>query len=175
MWPFTKKKERIQKFKETGDSQYIYQNELDKACFQHDMAYADVKDLTRRTPSDKILHDKAIDIAKNPKYGRCQRVPASMVYKSFDKKKLLVGIKNENMSNKELAEELHKSINRKSKQRKVYSSFINNIWGADLADIYMQLISKFHKGICFLLFLTDIFSKYGWFIPLKDKKKYYNY
>ena len=134
------------------------------------MAYADFKDLTRRTPSDKILHDKAIDIAKNPKYDGCQRVPASMVYKSFDKKKLRVGIKNENMSNKELAEELHKPINRKSKQRKVYSSFINNIWGADLADIYMQLISKFHKRSCFLLFLTDIFSKYGWFIPLKDKK-----
>ena len=134
------------------------------------MAYADFKDFTRRTPSDKILHDKAIDIAKNPKYDGCQRVPASMVYKSFDKKKLRVGIKNENMSNKELAEELHKPINRKSKQRKVYSSFINNIWGADLADIYMQLISKFHKRICFLLFLTDIFSKYGWFIPLKDKK-----
>ena len=54
---FTKSKERIQKFKETGDSRYIYQNELDKACFQHDMVYGDFKDLTRRTASDKILRD----------------------------------------------------------------------------------------------------------------------
>ena len=65
---FTKNKEKIQKFKEVGDSRYIYQNELDKACFQHDMAYGDFKDLTRRTASDKILHDKAFNIAKNPKY-----------------------------------------------------------------------------------------------------------
>ena len=70
--PFTEDKERIPKFKETVDSRYIYQNELDKACFQHDMAYGDFKDLTRRTASDKILCDKAINIAKNPKYDECQ-------------------------------------------------------------------------------------------------------
>ena len=63
--PFTKNKERIQKFKETGDTSYIYKNELDKACFQHDMAYGDLK---RRAASDKILRDKAFNIAKNPKY-----------------------------------------------------------------------------------------------------------
>ena len=84
--PFTKNKERIQKFKETRDSRYIYQNELDKACFQHDMAYGDFKDLTRRTASDKILCDKAFNIAKNPKYDGYQRGLASMVYKFFDKK-----------------------------------------------------------------------------------------
>ena len=67
--PFTKNKERIQKFRETGDSRYIYQNELDKACFQHDMAYRNFKDLNRRTASGKILHDKVFSIAKNPKYG----------------------------------------------------------------------------------------------------------
>ena len=65
--PFTKNKERIQKFKETGDTNYIYKNELDKACFQHDMAYGDFKDLARRTASDKVLRDKAFNIAKNPK------------------------------------------------------------------------------------------------------------
>ena len=75
--PFTKRK-RIQKFKETGDSRYIYQNKPDKACFQHDMAYGDFKDLTRRTVSDKILRDKAFNIAKNPKCDRYQRVLASM-------------------------------------------------------------------------------------------------
>ena len=65
---FTKNKERIQKFKETRDSRYIYQNKLDKACFQHDMAYGDFKDLPRRTASDWVLRDKAFNFAKNPKY-----------------------------------------------------------------------------------------------------------
>ena len=65
---FTKNKERIQKFKETGDTNYIYKNELDKACFQHHMAYGDFKHLARRTASDKVLRDKAFNIAKNPKY-----------------------------------------------------------------------------------------------------------
>ena len=67
-WTIFKNKERIQKFKETGDPRYIYQNELDKACFQHDMAYGEFKDLTRRTVSDKILCNKAFNVAKNLKY-----------------------------------------------------------------------------------------------------------
>ena len=75
--PFTKNKGRIQKFKETGNTSYIYKNELDKACFQHDMAYGDFKDLARRTASDKILRDKAFNIAK---YDGYQRGLASMVY-----------------------------------------------------------------------------------------------
>ena len=79
--PFTKSKERIQKFKETGDTSYIYKNELDKACFQHDMGYGDFKDLERRTFSDKVLRDKAFNIAKNPKYDRFLKSLASMVYK----------------------------------------------------------------------------------------------
>ena len=91
--PFTKNKERIQKFKEAGDSRYFYQNELDKAKF-------------------------------------------------FDKKNSGSGIKNEIISNKELAEELHKPIIRKFNKRKVQLPFIDNIWGADLVDI--QLISKFN-------------------------------
>ena len=70
---FTKNKERIQKFKETRDSRYIYQNELDKACFQHDMAYGDFKDLTRKIDSDKILPDKAFNIAKTTKYDGYQK------------------------------------------------------------------------------------------------------
>ena len=75
--PFTKNKERIQKFKETGDTSYIYKNELDKVCFQHDMAYGDFKGLARRTASDKILRDKAFNIAKNSKYDGYQRGLAS--------------------------------------------------------------------------------------------------
>ena len=96
---FKKNKERIQKFKETQDSRYIYQNELDKACFQHDMTYRDFQDLTRRRFSDKILRDKAFSIARNPKYDGYQR--ASMVYKFFDKTFSGSCIKNENISNQE--------------------------------------------------------------------------
>ena len=92
--PFTKNKERIQKFKETGDTSYIYKNELDKACFQHDMAYGDFKDIARRTASDKVLRDKAFDVAKNPKYDGHQRGLASMVYKFFDKKSALLSDKS---------------------------------------------------------------------------------
>ena len=96
-WPFTKNKERIQKFKETGDSRYIYQNELDKACFQHDIAYGDFKDLARRRASHKILRDKAFNISKNLKYDKYQKSLASMVYKVFDEKSSGSGIKNKNM------------------------------------------------------------------------------
>ena len=86
--PFTKNKERIQKFKETGDTNYIYKNEQDKACFQQNMAYGDFKDLARRTTSDKSLRDKAFNIAKNTKYDGYQRRFASMVYKYFLIKRL---------------------------------------------------------------------------------------
>ena len=82
---FTKKQRKIQKFKETQDPQYVYQNELDKACFQHHMAHGHFKDLAR-TSSDKILRDKALTIVKKLKYDGYQRGLASMVYKFFDKK-----------------------------------------------------------------------------------------
>ena len=178
--PFTKHKERIQKFKETGDVRYIYRNELDKACFQHDAAYTDNKDLLNRTRADKILGDKAYAIASNPQYDDYQRGLASMVYKFFDSKvaspdKKTVGSGatkpsslervNENIKQ---ANELHKPIIRKFNKRKVYSSFKDNIWGADLAD--MQLLSKFNKGIKYLLCVIDLFSKYAFAVPLKDKK-----
>ena len=89
--PFTKNKERIKKFKETGDSKYIYQNELDKTCFQHGMAYGDFKYLKRRLFADKVLRDKAFNITKDPKYDGYQRGLASMVY-NFLIKKLLVPV-----------------------------------------------------------------------------------
>ena len=85
----------------------------------------------------------------------------------FDKKASGSGIKNENISNKELTEELHKSIIRKFNKRKVHSPFIDNIWSAALAD--MKLISKFNKGFRFLS-VIDIYSKYAWVIRLKDKE-----
>ena len=84
--PFTKNKERIQKFMETGNTDFTYRNELDKACFQHDIAYGKIKDLAKRTQPDKVLRDKAFKIANNPKYYGYQKGLASIVYKFFDKK-----------------------------------------------------------------------------------------
>ena len=89
---------------------------MDKACFQHDMAYEDFTDWNRRTTSDKVLHDTAYGISNSWRH----------------------------------------------------SSFTDNIWGADLAD--MELISKFNKGFRFLLCVIDIYSRYAWVVPLKDKK-----
>ena len=132
------------------------------------MAYGDFKDLNRRTAADKVWRDKAFNIAKNPNYDGYQRGLASMVYEFFDKKTSGSGIKNENISNKQLAKELHKPVIRKFNKRKVQSPFIDNIWGADLAD--MQLITKCNKGFKFSLSVIDIYSKYTWVIPLKDKK-----
>ena len=120
--PFTKHKQRIQKFMQTGNTDFIYRNELDKACFQHDAAYSDSKDLVKRTQSDKVLKDKAFTIANNPKYDGYQRELASMVYRFFGKKSKGTGIKNEIRENQQLANELHKPIIRKLK-KKVYSSF----------------------------------------------------
>ena len=165
--PFTKNKERIQKFKQTGDSRYIYNNELDKASFQHYMAYGDFKDLAKRTAADKVLRNKTFNIAKNSKYDGYQKGLASMVYKFFDKKTKGSGastIANKSViksipQNGQLADELHKPIIRKFKKRKVYSAFKDNIWAADLAD--MQLISKFNKGFIFFLCVVDIYSKYA--------------
>ena len=172
--PFTKHKERIKKFDQPGDTRYIYRNELDKACFQHDAAYADNKDLLNRTRSDKILRDKHYAIASNPKYDGYQRGLASMVYKFFDKKTTAKPSANHVMGsgtakpNIKLANELHKQIIRKFNKRKVYSSFKENVWGVDLAD--MKPLSKFNKGIKYLLCVIDLFSKYAFVVPLKDKK-----
>ena len=153
--PFTKHKQRIQKFKKTGDTNYIYKNELDKTCFAHE-----------------ILKNKAFNIAKDRKYDEYQEGLASMVYKFFDKKSVESGAKHVNTKltpqNQQLAEELHKPIIKKFKKRKVHAAFKDNTWNADLAD--MQLLSRYNKGIRFLLCVFDIFSKYAWVVPLKDKK-----
>ena len=139
------------------------------------MACGYFKDLKRRTAADKILRDKAFNIAKDPKYDGYRRELASMVYKYFDKKTKGSGVTLASKSaiksipqNEQLADELHKPIIRKCKKRKVYSAFKDNIWAADLAD--MQLISKFNKGLKFLLCVIDIYSKYAWVVPLRDKK-----
>ena len=173
--PFTIHKERIKEFKCTGDTRYIYRNELDKACFQNDSAYADHKDLINRTETDNVLRDKAYDIASNPKYDGYQRGLASMVYKFFYKKSIGSGTAKSTVelsalarNSSILADECHKPIIRKFNKRKVYSQFKDNIWGVDLAD--MQSLSRKNKGIKYLLCVIDLYSKYAFVIPLKDKK-----
>ena len=99
---------------ETGDTNYIYKNELDKACFQHDMAYGDYKDLKRKTQSDKVLKNKAFKIASDPKYNGYERGLANLVYIFFGKKSKGSGLKE----NQQLANELHKPIIRKFKKEK---------------------------------------------------------
>ena len=93
---------------QTGNTDFIYKNELDKACFEHDMAYGKSKDLVKRTQSDKVLRDKAFKIASNPRYDGYQRGLASMVYRFFDKKSSGSSITNE--FNYQLANELHKPV-----------------------------------------------------------------
>ena len=129
------------KFIQNGNTDFIYKNELDKACFQYDMAYGKSKDLVKRTQSDKVLKDKAFNIASDPKYDGYQGGLASMVSKFFDKKSKGSGIstslanKSANEPNYQLVNELHEPIIRKFKKRKVYSSFRDNIWRVDLADM----------------------------------------
>ena len=130
--PFTRHKERIKEFKRTGDTPYIYRNELDKTYFQDDSAYADHEDLISKTKSDKALRNKAYDIASNPEYDGYQRGLASMVYKLFDKKSTAEPSSLERMgsgiaSSLILANELHKPIIKKFDKRKVYSQFKDNM------------------------------------------------
>ena len=128
MWTTYKKQRKnliIFKKQEIHDKDF-YQNELDKACFQHDEPHGNFKDLTRTTASDKILSDKAFNIGKNWKYE---------VYKCFDKKTSVGAIKKKITSTEKLAGEIHKHIIRKFEKGKVNSSFIGNTWGADFADM----------------------------------------
>ena len=127
--PCTKNKETIQKFKEIGDSKYIYRNELDKARFQHDMAYGNFRYLLRRTPSDKVSREKAFNIARNPKYDGYQRGLALMVYKCFDKNSDLLTDKSTASGTDNV------------------SIFTDNVSGVEVADV--ELISKCNKRIGF--------------------------
>ena len=181
--PFTRHKERIKEFKRTGDTRLLYRNELDKACFKHDAAYAKYKDVENRLISDQKLRNSLYDIASNPVYDGL----ASMVYKFFDSKvapldkKTMSGNGNAKHTakpsslertkevNKILAEELYKPVIKKFNKRKVYSQFKDNIWGVDFAD--MQSLSRKSKGIKYLLCAIDLFSKYAFVVPLKDKKR----
>ena len=109
--PFTKHLERILKFISKINLKHLYRKELDKACFSHDAAYSDSKNLVKRTISDKILKDRTYEIARNPGYDGYQSALASMVYKIFDRK-----IGSGVSVNEQLAEELHKPVIKKFKR-----------------------------------------------------------
>ena len=123
----TKKKYKNSKKQEIQD--------IDKACFQHDMAYGDFKDLPSRATAYKVSSDKAFNTASNLKYNKYQRDLPSIVYKIFDEKTEYGTVKNKIMKNKELAEKLHKPVIRKFEKRKVFSSYIDIVWVTDLADM----------------------------------------
>ena len=128
------------------------------------MAYGKYKDLTKRIESVQVLIKKAFKMPNNPKYDGYQRGLAWMVYKLFDKKiyrqwyKIYVKSTTYRWTSE--------PVIRKFQKRRVYYSFKANIWGADSVD--MQLISKYYEGL--LLCGIDLFSKYTWVVPLKDKK-----
>ena len=131
------------------------------------MAYEESKDLTKRAQSDKVLRDKEFKIASDPKYDGYQRELASMVHNFFDKKSSGSGFNAE--PSYQLQNKLHKQIIRRFKKRKVYSLFGENDWGLNLTD--MQSLSKYNKGIKYLVCAIDLCSKYAWVVPLKDKKR----
>ena len=145
---------------------------MNKACFKHDLAYNKYKDLKGRTQSDIVLKNKAYKIATNPNYDGFQRALASMVWKFFNERSkgiLSKKILGSGIENKRSVDELRKPIIENFKRRKVYSSFKDNIWGVDFAD--MSLISKFNKGIKYLLCVIDLFSRHAWVVSLKEKKE----
>ena len=138
----TRNKERIEMFMQTGNTDFIYRDELDKACFQHDMAYRKSKEIEKRTQSDKVLRDKAFKIASDPnmlviKEDQLQWFTSYLIKKSSGS-----GVATE-------PSELHRQIIRKIERQNVYSSFRDNIWGVDLADI--QSLRKYNQGTKYLL------------------------
>ena len=149
--PFTRHQKRIDMFMKDGRLSHILKNRLDAACFQHDSTYAEYKDRVNRIQSDIVLKNKALKIATDPRVNGCQRGLTSIVYKFFNERTKGSGINNKGnlLVNSQLAEELHKPIIKDFNRRKVYSSFKDNVWGVDLAD--MQFISKYNKGIRYLL------------------------
>ena len=163
MWWSTKHRKRIKKFTETGNLKHLYRNKLDKVCFAHGAAYSESKDLAKRTISDKILKNRADEISTNRGYNGYQRVLGRMVYKFFDKK-IGSGVN----VNEQLAKELHRPAIKIFKRRKVYARFKDNIWAADLAE--MESLCSKNKNVKYLLCVINVFTKYAWVKPLKDKK-----
>ena len=165
--PFTKNKERIEKLMQIENKIQILLTEMRmiKPAFSMIwlMVFAKSKDLAKRTQSDKVLRDKALKIASNPKHDGYQKGLALMVYKFINKKSSESDVDAE--PNYQLANELHRQIIRRFKRSNVYSSFRDNVWGVDLAD--MQSLSKNNKGIKYLLSAIHLLCKYAWVVPLE--------
>ena len=182
--PFTKNKERIQKFKETGDTCYIYKSKLDKACFQHDMAYRDFKDLKRRTFSDKILRDKVVNIAKNPKYDGYQRGLASMVYKFFDKKSALLtdkSVAGGGVANNEINSKNWRPISLLNVDTKIISKVLSGhikevlpslISSNQTAYVEGRIISESGRLISDILEITDLSKLNGILLTIDIEKAF---
>ena len=161
--PFTEHRQRIKNIRETGNLKRLCRSESHKACYLHNAAYSDSKDMAKGTISDKIRKDRHFQIDMNRNYDGYQRALASMVYKFFDKKTgLRVSV------NEHLAEELHKPVIKKFKRRKVYARFKGNIWAANVAE--RESLSSKNKNFKYLLYVINVFTKYAWVKPLKDKK-----
>ena len=124
--PFTRNKERIEKLMQAGNTDFIYKNDLDKACFQNEMAYVKSKKLAKRTESDKVLRDKAFKIASDPKYDVYQRGLASMFYKFFDKKSS--GSRVDAEPNYQLANELHSRLLENLRDEKCFHLLETIFW-----------------------------------------------
>ena len=157
--PSTKHCRRIENFAETSNLKYLFRNESDKACFVHDTAYFDSIDLVKRTIPDRILKDKAYEIARNCKHDGYQRALASMIYRFFDNK-----TESGVSVNEQLAKELYKPL---TKRRKVCVRFKSNIWAADLIE--MRSLSSKNNNVKYL-YVIDVFTKCSWVKLLKDKK-----
>ena len=142
----------------------MYKNKLGQVCFTNDKSYSDSKDLTKWTISTRFWKIKLNEIVINPKYDGCQRELASIVHRLSDKKTGLEASVNEYY----LALELHKPVIKKFKRGKVYARFKNTVWTAGLAEMG-SLFSK-NGGVKLLLCVMDVFTKYAWVKPLKDRK-----
>ena len=147
--PFTKIKERIEKFMRTRNTDYIYKNDLDKAFFQHEIVHNKCKVLPKRTELHKVFRDKAFKISTTPNHDGYQR-GALMIYKIFDK----------NSAGSGVATLANKSVIR---------SMSNQLQLAYELQSHMQLISKYNKRIRYLLCVIDVSSRYARVVPLKDK------
>ena len=161
--PFRKHRERIKKSRESGNLKDLYRTKLDKACFAHDAAYSESKDLAQRTISGKVLKDRACEIPRNPNYDGHQRALASIVYKFSDKKTGLGASVNE-----DLAEKLQKPVVKKIEIRKAYPRFKDHIWVADLGE--MGSLSSPNRCVKYLLCVIDVFTKYVWTKSFKVKQ-----
>ena len=148
--PFTRNKKSIEKFWQTVNTDFIYKNELDKACLKDDMAHGKSKDLAKRSQSDKVLRDRAFITASDKKYGGYQRGLALMVYKLFDKKSSESGVATL-FANKSATEQNYQLANEISKGRKP-----KKIWADQRGEFDKKLFKRFFKIIN-----IEMYSKYN--------------